>query len=161
MQLRSARMKTLKKLIMFVHSPRRDTPLRSVRSTKFNFPFASIFLVAAIVSIKQDVRPVPYGAARLCAIRDDSRPLIFVKKNCSASELTRILKTTSANSTNMSICIVCKSYMNRKLRVLNYHESRIAHSLAAPLVWYNILCVSSLNDQSFHFIWNYILININ
>jgi len=31
----------------------------------------------------------------------------------------------------MSIRIVCKSYMNRKLRVLNCHESRIAHSLAA------------------------------
>jgi len=34
----------------------------------------------------------------------------------------------NANSTNMSICIVYKSYMNRKLRVLNCHESRIAYS---------------------------------
>jgi len=40
---------------------------------------------------------------------------------------------TNANSTNMFICIVCKSYMNKKLRVLNCHESRIAHSLAASL----------------------------
>jgi len=31
----------------------------------------------------------------------------------------------------MSIYIVCKSY--RKLQVLNCHESRIAHSLTAPL----------------------------
>lgn len=36
----------------------RNTPLRSVRSTKFNFPFALIFLVAAIVPIIQDVFPI-------------------------------------------------------------------------------------------------------
>jgi len=54
MQLRSVRMKTLKKLIMFVHSPRADIPRRGTTAsdfTKFNFPFTSIFPVAAFVPI--------------------------------------------------------------------------------------------------------------
>lgn len=36
-------------------APRGDTPLRSVRSTEFNFPFPSIFRFAVIVPIMQDV----------------------------------------------------------------------------------------------------------
>jgi len=68
--------------------------------------------------------------AKLCAIRGDLRS--FGQKNRSASELTRILNDECEFDEYVYLHCLQILYIlyNRKLRVLNCHESRIAHNLA-------------------------------